>query len=82
MRKKSFKIGRPVKMIIMVSISAKEIIMERLDSHGDLMRSGIVETRDEHTEHDCFEYLREITENEPYQSEAILSWIDNIVGFK
>ena len=82
MRKKSFKIGRPVKMIIMVSISAKEIIMERFDPHGDLMRSGVVETRDEHAEHDSFEYLREITENEPYQSEAILFWIDNIVGFK
>ena len=82
MRKKQFKIGKPVKYIIMVSISAKEIIMEQMDSHGDLMRSGIVETRDEHAEKDCFQYLREITDNEPYQSEAILSWIDNIVGFK
>lgn len=82
MRKKQFKIGKPVKYIIMVSISAREIIMEQFDSQKDLMRSGVVETRDEHAEHDCFEYLREITEYEPYHSESILSWIDNIVGFK
>jgi hypothetical protein len=82
MRKKTFKIGKPVRMIIMVSISAREIIMEKFDRHGDLMRSGIVETKDEHAEHDCFQYLREITENEPYHTEAIVSWIDNIVGFK
>ena len=66
----------------MVSISAKEIIMEQMDSHGDLMRSGVIPARGEHTEKDCFEYLREITDNEPYQSESILSWIDNIVGFR
>ena len=82
MRKKQFKIGKPVKFIIMVSISAKEIIMEQMDSHGDLMRSGNVETREEHAEKDCFQYQHEITDYEPYQSEAILSWIDNIVGFK